>query len=195
MKRAGSRLGQLAVVALSASLTAACHGSEPPPTASSTTGGPATAPASPSTSLSASTETQDQAKQNALAAYLGLLDAFEHAGQVGDPASPELPKYAADSVVNRLSTALAKQKKDGILGRGQTVHHAAVTSIGPPDAPKTAQVKDCMDTRKTSLYKPDGQPVPQDKGGFRLTLANLQRIDGAWKVTRLAIREPGTCKP
>jgi hypothetical protein len=182
---------------LSALLTAACHGSEPPPIASPTTGSPASASVQPSSSASASAaaETQDQAKQDALAAYLGLLDAFEHAGQVGDPASPELPKYATGSVVNRLTTALARQKKDGILGRGQTVHHAVVTSVGPPDAPKSAQVNDCMDTRKTSLYKPDGRPVPQDKGGFRLTLADLQRVDGAWKVTTLAIREPGSCKP
>jgi hypothetical protein len=195
MKSAHSRLGPLAVVALSALLTAACHGSQPPPTATPTTGSPASAPASPSTSPSASTETPDQAKQNALAAYLGLLDAFEHAGRVGDPASPDLPKYATGEVLTRLTTALADRKKDGILGRGQTIHHAIVTSIGPPAAPRTAQVQDCMDTSKTSLYKANGQPVPQDKGGYRLTLADLRRLDGAWRVTTLAIRKPGSCKP
>ena len=52
-----------------------------------------------------------------------------------------------------------------------------------------------MDTSKTSLYKANGQPVPQDKGGYRLTLVDLRRLDGAWKVTTLAIRKPGTCKP
>jgi hypothetical protein len=186
----------LAAVALPAALLiAACHGGTPQPVVAPTTGGPATGSASPSASTSASAETPDQAKQHALAAYIGLLDAFEHAGQVGDPASPDLPKYATGEVLTRLTTALANQKKNGILGRGQTIHHATVTSIGPPDAPTTTQVQDCMDTSKTSLYKPNGQPVPQDKGGYRLTLADLKRVNGAWKVTTLAIRKPGTCKP
>ena len=193
MKRTGSRLGLTTAVALTA-LLVACTDGKDPPTALPTTGAPAPTFASPSSAPSAGAETPEQAKQLAIDTYLGMQTAFSKAGQIGDPAYPDLPRYATGGALDLLTTALTNRKKEGILARGETVHHPKVTTVSPPDAPTKASVQDCMDTSMSSLYKPNGDPVSQDEGGLRLALANLERTGGIWKVTTLAVREPGTCR-
>ncbi|KAB1109125.1 hypothetical protein F6X54_20225 [Micromonospora aurantiaca] len=193
MKRTASQWGLAAAVALAALLTA-CTDDRASPPATPTLSAPSPEPASPSSAPPASAETPEQAKQRALDTYLGMQAAFAKAGRIGDPTNPDLSTYATGAALDRLTTALKNRKKDGILARGETVHHPKVTTVSPPDAPTKASVRDCMDSSKSSLYKPNGDAVPQDKGGLRLALATLERTGGTWKVTTFAVREPGTCK-
>ena len=187
-------LSILAVALLLTGVTA-CTDSDPPiemPTGGSSA--TTLAPSSPSPVSSAAPVTAEEAKRQALNAYLGMQAAFEVAGRTSDPDYPDLRKYTTGAALDLFTTALTKRKKQGVVTRGGTVSHAKVTSLSPPKSPTLAVVQDCMDTRQTALYKTNGDPVPQDKGGFRLALADLKLADGAWKVTALAVRGVGSCK-
>jgi hypothetical protein len=191
---ARSRLaGALALVAL---LAGCAEGESPPPTGTSASSPPAAVPtpSSPSPAPPTAPVTAEEAEQQVLDAYMGMQAAFAEASKTSDPDYPDLRKYTTGSALKLFQTALAQRKKDGIIARGGTINHPKVTELSPVDAPTKALVTDCMDTRNGSLYKPSGEPVPQDKGGFRLALADLERSDGTWKVTALAVREVGTCK-
>ncbi|MFI1996825.1 hypothetical protein [Actinoplanes sp. NPDC020271] len=183
---------------LTALLAACGKGSSPPvelPTSGSSAPAAGTSSPSPPPPSSAAPLTPDEAREQALAAYTGMQDAFEKAGRTSDPDDPDLRKYTTGAALDLFTTALAKRKKEGVVSRGDTINHAKVTSVSPAKAPTAAVVEDCMDTRGTALYKSNGDPVSSEKGGFRLALADLKLANGAWKVTQLAVREVGSCKP
>jgi len=197
MKRTNPGPILAAALAMAVTTLTACTDRDPPPveipTANSSV--PAPTPSTPSPTPSATPLTAAEAKQQALVAYMGMQTAFAAAGQTSDPDYPDLRKYTTGAALDLFTTALAKRKKEGVLSRGETVNHAKVTAVSPAKAPTKAVVEDCMDTSKTELYKANGGPVSQDKGGFRLALANLELANGSWKVTDLAVRGVGSCKP
>ncbi|GIE89740.1 hypothetical protein [Actinoplanes regularis] len=186
-----------AVLAMALIPLAACTDSDPSPVQMPTTGvsAPAPVPSSPPSVSSAAPVTPADAKQQALAAYLGMQDAFAAASRTSDPDYPDLRKYTTGTALDLFTTALTKRKKQGVVTRGDTISHAKVTSVSPAKAPTQAVIEDCMDTRKTALYKANGDPVSSEKGGFRLALADLKFTNGAWKVTALAVRGVGSCRP
>jgi hypothetical protein len=191
--------GPILAVALAMAVTtlAACTDRDPPPVeiSSSSSSAPAPAPSSPLPASSAAPVTPEEAKQQALVAYMGMQEAFDAAGQTSDPDYPDLRRYTTGSALDLFTTALTKRRKEGVYTRGQTVSHAKVTELSPAKAPTKAVVEDCMDTRKTVLYKANGEPVSSDKGGYRLAIADLKITEGVWKVAALAVQEVGSCRP
>lgn len=192
MKRTATRIGLTSAAAL-AVLLAGCTHDDNPPTTLPTSAAPAPASASPSASPSAAAETADQAKQHAIDAYIGMWNAFLKASELGDPVYAELPKYTDGIALTRLTDGLKANQANGLLGRGQAVYHPKVESLGPPAAPTKASIRDCLDTSKTGLYKADGSPYKDTPGGLRLVLADVERINGVWKVTSFGAREVGSC--
>lgn len=183
----------MAAAALAA-LLAGCTHEDKTPNTLPTSAAPASASASPSASASAAAETEDQAKQHAIDAYLGFQNAFEKASAAGDPDYPDLPKYGTGAALTLFTNGLKSAKAQGLLGRGQAVFHPKIASLSPPAAPTKASVQDCMDTSKTERYKADGSAFNDSPGGLRLVLADVERINGEWKVTAIGIREVGSCK-
>jgi len=193
VKRTATRTGILAAAALAA-LLAGCTHKDQTPNALPTSAAPASATPSPSASPSPAADTPDQAKQHAIAAYLGFQTAFQKAGAAGDPEFPDLAKYGTGAALQLFTNGLKANKTQGLLSRGAAVFHSAVTSLSPPAAPTKASVQDCMDTSKTERYKADGSAYKDSPGGLRLVLADVERIGGDWKVTGIGIREVGSCK-
>lgn len=192
MKRTASRLGLPTAAALAA-LLVACTDHKDPPAAPPTLSASAPTSASPSSAPSAAAETPDQAKQHAIDAYVGMQQSFLKASELGDPAYAELPKYAHGVALARLTDGLKANQAKGLLGRGEAVYRPRVESLTPPTAPTKASVRDCMDTSKTSRYKANGDPFQDSPGGLRLVLADVERIDGVWKVTAFGVRGVGSC--
>lgn len=183
----------LAVVAGVTAILAACTAKkEPPATLPSTTASASTSAASPPPASPAA-ETQETATQRAIDTYVGMHNAFLKAGQTGNPDSPDLAKYASGSALTQLTNGLKSYQAKGLLVRGQAVFNPKVTSLAPPAAPTKASVQDCMDTSGTSLYKANGDPYQDTPGGRRLVLADVERIDGVWKVTSFGVRDVGSC--
>jgi len=180
-----------AFVVLAAALTA-CNNDKQPTAASPTTTAPAVA--NPSSAQSAAPDTPELAKQKAIDAYLGMHRAFLKAGEIADPAYPDLAKYTAGAALQRLTGSLKSMQQDGLRGRGDSVFYPEIASLSPPAAPTKAQIRDCMDTSKTEVYKANGDPYQDEPGGWRLVLADVELTSGEWKVTDFAIREVGSCK-
>lgn len=192
MTRTTHRAIAAAFVVLAATLASGCDNDKQPGDASPTTAAPATAHPT-SAPASAAPQTRDQVTQAAIDAYIGMQRAFLKATETADPAHPDLAKYATGEALTRLTGALKNYQAQGLRGRGDVAFHPSIESLAPADAPTKAQVRDCMDTSKTSLYKANGDPYQDEPGGLRLVRADLERIDGAWKVTGFGVHGVGSC--
>jgi hypothetical protein len=193
MTRTTHRAIAAAVVVLAATLaTAACNKDKQPNGAPPTTATPATG-SSTAASTSAAPQSREQASQAAIDAYVGMQRAFLKATETADPAHPDLAKYATGEALTRLTDALKNYQTQGLRGRGDVAFHPSIESLAPADAPTKAQVRDCMDTSKTSLFKANGDPYQDEPGGLRLVRADVERVDGIWKVTGFGVHGVGSC--
>jgi hypothetical protein len=122
-----------------------------------------------------------------------MQNAFLKATETADPAFPDLTKYATGEALTLLTGALRNYQTEGLRGRGNATFHPSIESLAPADAPTKARVRDCMDTSQTSLYKANGDPYQDEPGGLRLVLADVERINGVWKVAGLGVHGVGTC--
>lgn len=181
-----------AAVVVLAAMVSGCDNTNPPDDAQP---GAMTPAATSATTVpqSAAPQTRDQALQAAIDAYVNMQNAFLKASQLGDPDYPQLPKYATGLALTRLTDGLKSYQSKGLLGRGQAVYHPTIESLAPADAPSKARVRDCMDTSDTELYKANGEPYQDTPGGLRLVLADVERVDGVWKVTGFGVHEVGSC--
>ncbi|MBX7267601.1 hypothetical protein KIF24_17200 [Micromonospora sp. Llam7] len=176
-----------ALLAVAASLTACTDPEEPSITLPSASSPSSTA--SPTASATSTTTPQQQI----LDAYLGMQRAFLKASETANPEEPSLAQYAAGRALQQLTAGLTSMRDQGLRGRGDAVFDPEVESMAPANAPTKARVRDCMDTSKTSRYKANGDPYNDTPGGLRLVIADLERADGAWKVTGLGVHEVGSC--
>src|SRR6266498_739461 len=173
-------------LAVAATLTACTKNEEPPVVLPSAT----TAPSAPSPTTSAPPATP---QQQIVEAYLAMQNAFAKASETADPDYPDLSRYAAGTALTRLRDGLRSMRDKGLRARGETIFHPKVESVQPATAPSKARVRDCMDTSKAEAYKANGDPYKDTPGGLRLVIADLERTDGAWKVTGLGVHEVGSC--
>jgi hypothetical protein len=81
----------------------------------------------------------------------------------------------------------------GLRGRGEARFHPKIESLEPAQTPTKIGIRDCMDTRRTELYKANGDPYRDEPGGNRLVIATVEIVDGAWKVTGFGVRKVGSC--
>ena len=144
---------------------------------------PAPSPVAPAPSPSAGPG------QDAVDAYVRLQRAFLRAGQSATLDDPDLARYGTGEALHTLRNILATYRAQGLRTRGEAVFHATVESVGSD----TTRVRDCLDTRGTSVYRPSGEPYADAPGGLRLVLADVVLVDGVWKVTLLDIRAIGSC--
>lgn len=177
-----------ALLAIAATLTGCTDPKELPITLPSATT-PASTP-SPTASVTPTTTPQQQV----LNAYLGMQYTFLKASKTANPTEPELARYAAGRALEQLAAGLTSMRDQGLRGQGEAVFDPHVESLAPANAPSKARVRDCMDTSTTRRYKANGDPYQDTPGGLRLVIADLERADGAWKVTGLGVHKVGSCK-
>lgn len=145
----------------------------------------------PSTGLSADPRAQVQA---AVAAYTNLLSAFVAASNAGTDDTTELSRYATGSALDVLAKGLADNKAKGLHSQGTPgIDPPQVTDVAPANDPTSVAVTGCVDGTRWLLYKSDGQLADDSPGGRRRTAARIERSDGTWKVTSLAIQGVGAC--
>jgi len=195
MTRTTATITLVAGVALAATLAACTKNGDPPVVLPSATSSPSAAstPAPTATPVPSATPTGTP-QQQVLAAYLGMQNAYVRATELADPAHLDLAKYAGGDALRLLTNGLQAIHDNGLRGRGVSVPHPRVESLQPANAPVKARVRDCMDTSKSELYKANGDPYKDTPGGLRLVIADLERLNGVWKVTGLGVHEVGSCK-
>jgi hypothetical protein len=185
------RLASLALVTTVVLVLSGC-GQEDPPDATRPAPGSTGAPASPPTTTP-SPDPQADPQQQAVDAYVGMQHAFQEAVKTADPDHPDLGRYAAGEAFQRLRDGITSIRDRGLRGRGEASFQPVVESLDPPAAPTRITVRDCLDTSRTELYDPSGQPYQDEPGGLRLVIATVEIVNGVWKVTSVAIHQVGTC--
>src|SRR5262245_52387083 len=117
-----------AAAILATAMASACDSDRQPNRTAPTTA--VTTSASPASgSSSAAPQTRDEATRAAVDAYVGMQNAFLHAGQLGDPDHPDLRKYATGSALTQLTNGLESYKSKGLLIRGQARYHPQIVSL------------------------------------------------------------------
>jgi predicted lipid-binding transport protein (Tim44 family) len=175
----------LAVLALAFAVAACTQKPPPRPNPTPSLRAPTTAPSSPDPRAEV---------QAALAAYTNMLNAFVAASNTGTDDTTELAKYTTGSALQVLSKGLADNKAKGLHSEGAPgIDPPRVTEVSPVNDPTTVAVTGCVDGTRWLLHKSNGQLADSTPGGRRRTTAQIQHVDGVWKVTALAIQGVGTC--
>lgn len=147
----------------------------------------ATPPVTPTPTVSRSPQ------QQALDAYTGMWLTYLKAAETADPDHPDLARHATGKALETLRSGLQSMRDKGLRGRGHFTFRAVVESAQPAANPTLVRVRDCLDTSKTGQYKANGEPYTDPPGGNRLTLADVELVDGEWKVRNFGVRDVGTC--
>jgi hypothetical protein len=182
--------GRLVVFAAGVVALVACS----PGTTSSPSSGPSTPGTQASTSTSA-LSVADKAKQDALAAYLGMWQDFVVAGRTSDWQSTALGDHATGLALQSLSRGLYSDRYRGLVTKGEPILNPSVSSAEPADAPTKVMVTDCGDSTNWLKYRTDnGELADNEPGGRQLINAIvLKQADGSWKVSEYGVHQVGSC--
>ena len=181
-----------AVVTIAALALTACGAgaSSPAPAtahsaAQTPTSVPPTSPSSPA----------DVARQQAIAAYLGMWRDFADAATTSDWRSPNLAQNATGDALSTLSRGLYADHYNGLVSRGRPVNNPQVSTADPAESPTKVVISDCGDSTNWLKYRADnGQAANDGPGGRRQINAIVKKaVDGSWKVTDFGAQAVGTC--
>ncbi|MBB5157470.1 hypothetical protein [Saccharopolyspora phatthalungensis] len=142
-----------------------------------------------------STSPADAAREQAVAAYLGMWRNFANAATTSDWQSPQLAQNATGNALSTLSRGLYADHYNGLVSRGQPVLNPQVSSTDPASAPTKVVISDCGDsTNWTRVRADNGQPANDGPSGRRQINAIVKKaVDGSWKVTEFGVLAVGTC--
>ncbi|KXK62895.1 hypothetical protein AWW66_06090 [Micromonospora rosaria] len=178
--------GLVVIVAVGA--TAGCGGAAPevadaPP------------PARPSATATVSAADEEAAREAALAAYAGYLDATRAASRESDPRHPELTRYLGDPLLTRVRVTIRQAKENGAMRTGKLVSDPTVTSVSLETDPATVEIQDCLDTTGYRLvYTHNKKVVPGSRGSRHLATATATRYpDGKWRINAGAAHQDQPC--
>ena len=160
---------------------AACSGSSPVPTASSSSlaGSPAGASPSPSTS-----------GQQALAAYTAMWGDVQVLSETSNYTDPRLGDHLAGQAYMTISENMSVDKANGVIALGAPVLHPRVLTAGTT----AVTLADCLDdTHWLEYYASTHKLTNNVPGGHRYVAATVTDENGTWKVTTLDVRGEGTC--
>lgn len=144
-------------------------------------------------SPSPSSEPGEVAQRDAVLAYRSLWDVFVETARTSDAESPSLRKYAAGQALKLIAGSLYTDQQQHYVTQGQVQLDPKVSAAKPVDAPTEVTITDCVSDEKWLKYKANGDLVDDVPGGRHATTATVARDPDGWKVTKLLLREAGTC--
>lgn len=110
----------------------------------------------------------------------------------------DFTEFAAIAAGEALEQAQATEEgwiADGVHGGGAIVHHVTVKDSLLTDEVQQVVLTDCADTTGTQVLDGDGNPVEDEKYGYREIQSRVELLDGFWVVTAMAVQEIGSCVP
>jgi len=157
---------------------------------------PATTKAPTTTPPSSSAITPAQAaRDDAVAAYLQMWDAFVTASSTSDWQTPTLSQHAIGIALNKLTEGLHRDRDRGVVTKGKPTHDVSASSMEPPVDPTKVVVRDCSDSSNALKYRADnGERAGNTPGGRqRIDAVVDKQPDGTWKVSDFGVHEVGSC--
>lgn len=137
----------------------------------------------------------DTAKQEAVAAYLGMWHNYAKAATTADWQSPLLNEFASGDALGAMVRGLRSDHDKGLIAKGEPTNNPSVSSVEPPSDPTKVLIADCGDSSNWLRYRADtGQLADNEPEGRRSITASVERQpDGKWKVIGFAVMGVGTC--
>ncbi len=158
--------------------------------------GSATSHTSPTSAPGSATPLADAvAQRRAVDAYRAMWKDVADAATTSDWRSPVLAHHATGDALSVLSGQLYADHYNGLVSKGAPVNDPAVEAVTAQDPLTAIRIRDCSDATGWLKYRADtGQPADSSPGGTHLINAEVRlSVDGAWRVTRFAVGETGSC--
>jgi hypothetical protein len=186
---ARTALGVAALVIASGAIVSACSTQD-------SADGPATQHPLPTPTTGTATALADEmAQRQAVDAYRAMWKVVADAATTSDWRSPALARHATGDALSVLSRQLYADHYNGLVSRGAPVNNPVVDSVKAEDPLTAIRIRDCSDATGWLKYRADtGQPADSSPGGRHLINAEVRlSVDSAWRVTRFAVGETGSC--
>ncbi len=182
-------LALAALAIIGGTVLSACSAADP-------ADGPATPQTSPTPTTGTATPLSDQvAQRKAVDAYRAMWKDVAEASMTSDWRSPVLAHHATGDALSVLSGQLYADHYNGLVSKGAPVNNPVVDSVKAEDPLTAIRIRDCSDATGWLKYRADtGQAADSEPGGTHLINAEVRlSVDGAWRVTRFAVGETGSC--
>ena len=158
--------------------------------------GPATPQTSPTSASASATPLADEvAQRRAIDAYRAMWKDVAEAATTSDWRSALLAHHATGDALSVLSGQLYADHYNGLVSKGAPVNNPVIDSVKAEDPLTAIRIRDCSDATGWLKYRADtGQLADAEPGGRHLINAEVRlSVDGAWRVTRFAVGEAGSC--
>jgi hypothetical protein len=147
-----------------------------------------------STTPAATSSPTPSGEGDALATYRGMWQDMVVAARTSDYQSPLLARHAAGPALAQIVQSLYRDKKSGLVTKGQPVLNPKVFEAALAADPPRVIVEDCGDSTNWLKYRVStGQLQDDDPGGRRLIKATVVSTGGQWKVVGIEVGGIGTC--
>ncbi|MCC0100687.1 hypothetical protein K7B10_39235 [Streptomyces flavotricini] len=153
-------------------------------------------PASPSTSLTASTDPQAAEKARLLAAYDGFWAESVKAYEAGSENGTKLVNFASGDALNQTLTDIENMQRAGTAMKGAPGHRAEVSALSMSGDRPSATISDCFDLTTWKIVdRASGQvkPFPTEQPMHYITEFNAEIQGGQWMLTKFARHGDRTC--
>jgi hypothetical protein len=179
----GRRVSAGILAALLSTGLAACAGSaDAPPSSDSTASA-----SRPAISDSPASGGPADGRTQVLSHYAAFFNALPELSRMDEAErNVRLRQYLTGAAYTAVVKSMTAQAKFGKALYGRAVLQPRVASLGP----NTALVRDCQDTSKSGVE--DVKTGQKETRGIprSLVVTNVQRTDGAWRISRIDYRGP-----
>jgi hypothetical protein len=154
-------------------------------------------PPAPSTTAPASTsptsDADQAAKDDVLAAYTNMREIQIKMAADGDLHTTDLAKYAKGTVSADLKKSVLRNRSLGIKFTGRPEMDPEVTSIDTKN--KSATLSDCFDATKWKpVYTSSGKPVELAKQRLKYPVTSQATLEGGtWLITKITADRTKGC--
>ena len=155
----------------------------------------ASASASPASSSPSPTGSLAGVRATVIDTYLGMWHDYVDAARTQARDVEQLSQHAAGDAFEQLAGALAENRKENEVTRGDPQFHPKVVNLEPKKDPTRAKITDCADSSDWLQYDAKiGKRIKDQPAGRHQIRAVVSKVpSGGWKVTKLRIGEVGSC--
>ena len=191
---AGRVGGKTSLVALLSVIVACSAAETTDPLPSGSIGASARSGSGAASGSSPSALPKEVARTQATAAYVGMWQDMARAARTSDWKSPSLARHATGEALSAISRGMYADHRNGLVTKGAPKNYPKVSAAVPEANPTTVMISDCGDSTHWLRYRRDtGRLADGEVGGRQAITAEVKKADGAWRVSRFAVRGVGSC--
>lgn len=150
----------------------------------------------PTASPTSTLTPEQEAAEQALAAYNGFHEAYVSAAAIPEFMYPDLALFAADPLLAEARYALYTMGLRGVVYTGRPVHDPRVTAVNLEATPPTVDIEDCLDSTGWHVVRQsDGSDAsaPGQAERYLVTSQVVADASGRWFVRQSTPQRDQAC--